>query len=204
MYGNLVDFKAMLGITDSTRDTALTFALTVSSEQIDNLCGRGASAFAAAGGSTTRVIHTPTASYIGQPDSFYIGADLVIPGVGDVTGMVVEQGGPSTYATLDPTTYTTGPDNAIVNGQPVTQLRNLYNPWTLYPYIRVTAKFGWPGGASPASVIQAAYLQASRIYRRKDSPEGVIGSSEWGGIRVSRADPDVMALLSTYMLPGFA
>jgi hypothetical protein len=55
----------------------------------------------------------------------------------------------------------------------------------------------------PDEVVQATLLQAGRLYRRKDSPEGVTGSADWGMVRLPRLDPDVMALIEPYMLPGF-
>jgi hypothetical protein len=42
-----------------------------------------------------------------------------------------------------------------------------------------------------------------RLFRRKDSPEGVTGSAEWGVVRLSRRDPDVWVLIEPYILPGF-
>jgi hypothetical protein len=68
--------------------------------------------------------------------------------------------------------------------------------------VRVTAKWGWP--AVPDTVVQATLIQASRLYRRKDSPEGVLGSAEWGTVRLGRVDPDVYALIQQLILPGMA
>jgi hypothetical protein len=67
--------------------------------------------------------------------------------------------------------------------------------------VRVTAKFGWP--TVPDDIVQACLIQASRLFKRADSPEGVMGSSEWGVVRLSRRDPDVWALIEPYTLPGF-
>lgn len=198
MYGTLAELKTALGITDATRDTALTSELNTASEMIDNMCGRGAGAFNAAGALSTRLVRTQGNTYVGD-----YGSELVIPGVGDATGMIIEVGDGTSFATFGGA-YGTGPDNALALGQPITVLRSPYTSWSAYTYTRVTARFGWPGGVTPYSVTKAALLLANRMYRRKDSPEGVIGSAEWGGIRVSRTDPDVAALLSTYMLPGFA
>jgi hypothetical protein len=63
--------------------------------------------------------------------------------------------------------------------------------------VRVTARWGWP--SVPDGVAQAAALLAARLYRRKDSPEGVLGSSEWGAVRVARFDPDVEGLIAPYI-----
>ncbi|MDX2921298.1 hypothetical protein PV370_25695, partial [Streptomyces sp. NE06-03C] len=67
--------------------------------------------------------------------------------------------------------------------------------------VQVTARWGWP--AVPDEIVQATLIQAARLYKRKDSPEGVTGSAEWGVVRLSRRDPDVWALIEHYVLPGF-
>lgn len=68
--------------------------------------------------------------------------------------------------------------------------------------MRITAQFGWP--AVPDDISEAALIQAARLFKRKDSPEGVIGNAEWGVVRLSRRDPDVWNLIEQYVLPGFA
>ena len=63
--------------------------------------------------------------------------------------------------------------------------------------VKVTAIFGWP--AIPEPVTQATIIQASRIFKRYDSPLGVAGFGDMGAIRVSRAlDPDVAQLVEPY------
>lgn len=62
--------------------------------------------------------------------------------------------------------------------------------------IEITGVWGWP--AVPDAVHQACLLLASRIFKRKESPEGVAGFGEFGQIRVRATDPDVMALLDPY------
>jgi hypothetical protein len=37
---------------------------------------------------------------------------------------------------------------------------------------------------------------------RKDSPEGVLGSADFGLLRVTNRDPDVRALIEPYILAG--
>ena len=63
--------------------------------------------------------------------------------------------------------------------------------------VKVTAIFGWP--AIPEPVTQATIIQASRLFKRYDSPLGVAGFGDMGAIRVSRAlDPDVAQLVEPY------
>jgi hypothetical protein len=63
--------------------------------------------------------------------------------------------------------------------------------------VQVTAVFGWP--AVPEPITQATIIQASRIFKRYDSPLGVAGFGDLGAIRVSRfLDPDMAQLVEPY------
>ena len=64
--------------------------------------------------------------------------------------------------------------------------------------VEVTATWGW--ATVPEAVHQACLMQASRLIKRRSSPEGITGfGSEFGHIRISqRGDPDVEALLAPY------
>lgn len=66
--------------------------------------------------------------------------------------------------------------------------------------IQITGTWGWP--AVPAKVHEACLIQASRLYKRRYSPEGVTGfGSEFGPIRLTaRPDPDAVNLLAPYRL----
>lgn len=194
MYGDLPTLKAALGITDDTRNAALTLALNAASAQIDDLTGRtfGATTTSA----TARLYDTRTSSY---------GDTLVIDPIGDATGLAVAAGASTAgpFAALPGTAYDVAPVNAIAKGQPIMSLRNLSYAWSTYLYVQVTARYGYP--STPYPIVQATLLQAGRLFRRKDSPEGIVGSAEFGGVTaVRRVDPDVMQLISPYSLPGFA
>lgn len=125
---------------------------------------------------------------------------LLVDDVGSVTGLVVETGSGASFAAV--TGYETSPDNALADGKPITGLLRVLGTWgTATTRVRVTARFGWP--AVPDDITEAALIQASRLYKRKDSPEGITGSAEWGVVRLSRRDPDVWALIEPYIVPGF-
>ena len=64
--------------------------------------------------------------------------------------------------------------------------------------IQVTAWFGWP--ATPDPVKRAALLWALRLVNRRQTPAGVMGFGEFGGIRLGTIDPDVKSLLAPYRL----
>ena len=125
---------------------------------------------------------------------------LLVDDIGDTAGMVVEVGYNTSWSPV--TDYETHPDNALADGRPVTGLLRLGRVWALpSSRVRVTARFGWP--TVPDDIAEAAMIQAARLFKRADSPEGVMGSAEWGVVRLSRRDPDVWALIEPYIIPGF-
>lgn len=67
--------------------------------------------------------------------------------------------------------------------------------------VEVTAKWGWPSGP-PANVVEACLIMSARLFRRRQSPEGVVGFGEFGPVRLQRTDPDVAALLMPYCKVG--
>lgn len=69
--------------------------------------------------------------------------------------------------------------------------------------VRVTGTWGWP--EVPVSVRRAAMIQAARLVKRREAPEGVLGINQFGVLRVAgRPDPDVISLLGPYRLRTMA
>lgn len=81
------------------------------------------------------------------------------------------------------------------NGRPYTRVVAL-SGLTWYPQVRVTTA-GWGWGSIPTAVKSATLIEAVRIFKRSDTPEGVL-AGEFGATRLSRTDPDVLALLARY------
>lgn len=90
------------------------------------------------------------------------------------------------------------PFNAGARGEPYTAA--LFAPGTLLPdgegSIDLLAKFDWP--ALPSTIINAALIQASRYFKRKDAPFGVAGNDAMGNAMRLRAelDPDVALMVA--------
>lgn len=196
IYADLATLKAALNVPsdDDTRDVLLTQALTAASRGIDKDCGRRFYLDTAA----VARVYRPNRRLILDDD----GEWLVIDDIGSTDGMLVETGAAGSWTTA--ANVETGPDNALARGRPITSLLRPAGVWGIYAptsRVRVTARWGWP--AVPDEIVQATQIQAARLYRRKDSPEGVTGSAEWGVIRLSRIDPDVYALIKDFAMPGF-
>lgn len=192
-YTTLALLKESLNLDpdDTSKDARLTEKIQVASRQIDKTTGRR---FYLDDAPTART-YRPARRVTTDRD----GVLLLVDDIGDAAGLVVEMGTTGSWTPV--TDFETSPDNALADGKAITGLLRL--AWWFGGYglrIRVTARWGWP--AVPAEVGEATLLQAARLYRRKDSPEGVLGSAEWGVMRVSRADPDVQALLTDYVLPA--
>jgi len=198
LYATLADLKQIrpspIGNTDI--DAAMLRALNVASRRIDRMTG----------GRQFWLDKTATARIFrpeGRVAPAQYGEWLLIDDIGDPTGMIVEVGNGTTFTAI--TNYDTGPENAIAYQTPITKLFRRLMPWTNWAMqpnaqVRVTALWGWP--IIPDEVVQATLIMANRLYLRKDSPEGVLGNSEWGVVRVGARDPDVSELLGDLCLPG--
>lgn len=194
-YGTLADLKARLNIEpdDTSRDALLTSALGAASRGIERATGRR---FWLDAEPVARV-YNPRGRLARQEDGELLRTD----DIGSAEGLVVETGQAGSFGAV--TDFETWPDNALADGEPVTGLLRTMNIWAIpITRVRVTARFGWP--QVPDEVTEAALIQANRLFKRKDSPEGIIGSAEWGVVRLSRRDPDVWNLIEQFVLPGFA
>lgn len=194
-YTSLATVKDMLGKTTADdRDNLITAAIVAGASWIDRRTGRSFGADT----STSQRVFRPRGRVICD------GTDeiLRVDDFATETGLVVETatGIGGTWTAV--TTYETGPDNAAAYGKSYSQIRATAG-WIPYAgKVRVTARWGWP--MVPDEIAQANALLAARLYRRKDSPQGVLGSPEWGPMRVSRADPDVESLIAPFVIPLIA
>ena len=192
-YTTLALVRASLN--DATgRDTLLQQKIASASRSIDNHTGRR---FYLDATVTARILN-PRSRVRGARD----GERLLIDDVGELTGFKIETGSTSTGWTDITSQVETEPTDALAKSEPVTSLLYQSGRWSTLTRVRVTARWGWP--AVPDVVQEAALIQSLRLFRRKDSPEGVLGSAEWGTVRVSRLDPDVAKLLENYVKDGFA
>lgn len=180
-YATLAELRDRIGITaagDTAEDTKLTNALAAASRGIEKITGRQ---FNDAGSASARVF-VPDGPTCTDIDDFSTTVGLVVE---------ADQGDDGTYET----TWTSGayqlePLNGVVGGEsgwPFWTIRAVGSGW--FPMfssgrasLRVTARWGW--AAVPAAVHEACLIVAEEIYRLKDAPFGVAGSSEFGVIRV--------------------
>lgn len=190
-YASLTQVKSALRISDTVDDALLEMAVESASRLIDGYCGRS---FFSQG--TAVRVYSPDNPYVVQIDD--ISSGTVTVKTSSDADMNFDITWKSTDIQLEPL-------NGRTEGQawPYTRIRAVGDYlWPSDEYgeatVQLTATFGWPGGV-PTNVTQAAVIQASRIFKRLDSPLGVAGFGELGAIRVSRGlDPDVAQLVEPY------
>lgn len=188
-YATLVEVKAALRITDSVDDSLLDMAVESASRLIDGYAGRQ---FYSSGTATR---------YFVAYDDFNVEVDDLANGTVTITTAQDADGVfDTTWGTDD---YQLEPLNQILDGigWAFTSIRAVGD--YLWPIsggealIKVQGTFGWP--SVPIAVKQACIIQASRIFKRLDSPLGVAGFGDLGAIRVSsQLDPDVAQLVMPY------
>ncbi|MFE2353063.1 phage gp6-like head-tail connector protein [Streptomyces parvulus] len=196
-YVTADDLRLQLGIDedDAPKVARAARAVRAASRAIDKATGRPGHGFWLDDTAKTRTYRLD-GRIVCEGD----GDVLLVDEIGDTTGLLVEASSGDSWSAI--TGYEARPDNALADGKPVDSLLRLGSTWGLASTrIRVTARFGWP--AVPDDIAEAAMIQASRLFKRADSPEGVMGSAEWGVVRLSRRDPDVWNLIEPYVLPGF-
>lgn len=193
-YATLAQFKAAVGITDSTDDTALQNVLDATDTLIDLYCDRK-TGFGTA---------TETRFYTSEDYEYVLTDDLV-----SVTTLQTDDDANGTYETTwtANTDFVLAPVNAALDGFPYTEIdasvsfpRNF--PKDVYIGVKVVGVFGFP--SVPAAVVQAAIIQAGAVWSSRTSPFGVIGSADLGGIlRQARAlHPEAALILDPYRKRG--
>jgi hypothetical protein len=193
-YATLSEFKAAVGITDSTDDTALQSVLDATDTLIDLYCDRK-TGFGTA---------SETRFYTAEDYQYVLTDDLV-----SVTTLQTDDDANGTYETTwtSGTDYVLAPRNAALDGFPYTEIdtsvtwpRNF--PKDVYLGVRVVGVFGFP--SVPAAVKQAEIIQAGAVWNSRTAPFGVIGSADLGGIlRMSRAlHPEAALILEPYRKRG--
>jgi hypothetical protein len=191
---NQIKAALRIGTADTLDDDLIDNCAGAASRLIDGYCNRQ---FWSVGSATTRV-------YMAEND-FYCHIDDIAG-----TAITLKTSG-ATDGTFDvtwtPSDYQLEPLNGRLDGlqwsyDKIRAVGDYLFPTVNGNYgeqalVQVTAVFGWP--SVPEPVTQATIIQASRIFKRYDSPLGVAGFGDLGAIRVSRfLDPDMAQLVEPY------
>ena len=194
-YTSLTEVKAALRITDTIDDSLLEMAIESASRLLDSYTARS---FYTQGSATAR--------YFAADNDFICQIDDAT----SITEIATDFSADGSYDTIWATTdYELLPLNGRIDGLavPFNGIRAIQD--FTFPYlngeglVKVTAVWGW--AAVPIAIKQACIIQASRIFKRLDSPLGVLSSPDLGFMRVgSKLDPDVAQLVDPYKIVKFA
>ncbi len=193
-YASLAQLKHRLRIVDTSDDDELIRKLTTASRRIDRDTGRRFWCDATASARVYDIQHE---------------RKVIVDDMSTTTGVTVEIGVDPSYSTVASNYYLFRPANALARARVpyIIEAAAWYSwqyavstgipgGWLSGTQLRVTAIWGWP--AVPDEITEACLLLASRLFRRKDSPEGVAGFSDLGVVRVGRYDPDYDSLIGPY------
>jgi hypothetical protein len=195
-YTTLTNQKTFLSITDSSDDTLLENLIESASRSIDRIANRRFYADAAASARTYRA---------------YSDIYTFVDDISSTSGLIVQtdDDGDGTFETTLTinTDFLVEPFTAIAKGRPITQLTIVNTAVSfpifpglfsngLRPGVQVTAKWGWP--SVPDDIEVATQILTADLYKRKDSPGGVLGLGDLGAIRMSPLGRDVTAMVRAY------
>jgi hypothetical protein len=194
-YITLNELKAALRIpvSDTIDDSLLEKAVNSASRLIDGYANRSFYN----GGTATR-IYAPQDAYVTEFDDLQ-----------SLTTLVTSSDGEGFDTTWGTASYQLEPLNGIVDGltTPYTRVRAVDDLTFLSVGEEATVQITgvWGYATVPDAISQACVIQASRIFKRLDSPLGVAGFGEMGVVRVtSRLDGDVAQLVEPYRKIRFA
>lgn len=182
-YATLAELKSFLGISGSTDDARLELAIEAASRAIDTECSR-------------RFYASTLTRYFTATDPLRCDLD---DDIHTVTTVAIDKTGLRAYTVLAGSDYELDPTEApyriiwIAPGSteafPLDQRRG----------VRVVGDWGYCAtGSHPQAITRACLILATRYFKRKDAPFGVVGTPDLGFLRVTSRDPEVRALLQPY------
>lgn len=177
-YVTVDDLTDFVRITDDDDDAQAALAIAAASRAIDRLCRRQFGLVAAPEVRYYRPKWNRTrCAYVVDVDDLMTTTGLLVDGEAVASPVLL-------------------PRNAAAKSRPWTALElGTTRPTS---EIEVTARWGWT--TVPATVKEAALLQASRVFARRGAPFGIAGSPDSGSeIRLlAKVDPDVAVSLEDY------
>ena len=200
-YVDKADLKTYLGLSGTAQDTNIDNAINGASRQIDKFCDR-----------RFWQDETVQVKYYNPTNDFY----LIVDDISTTTGLIVQldttdDGTYDTTLTLD-TDYILKPINPQIHKisdttyyYPQNELHIIatrsserFDP-LIIKNVKITAKFGW--SKVPEAISQACLIQATRLFKRKDTPFNVMGNEQTGTIELfNKFDVDARELIKPYKL----
>ena len=182
-YATLAELKARLDILDTDDDSVLEAIVEAASRQIDGWC--------------SRTFYAATATRYFTPESIDL---LILPDdLMSVTTLKTDEDGDRTYETTWATTdYDLEPANAATYTHIYTAPDGRYGFPTHRRAVEIAGSWGYASTA-PDAINEACLLLSARLWKRKDAPFGIAGSSDAGQLQtLPGMDPDVKQLIQPY------
>ena len=194
-YTTVDELREELGGSTNLNINLLEFAVTTASRAIDEWCDRR---FWRDTAVSARVFHVTDPW---EPNY------ALIDDIATKTGLIVktDDAGDGSYGTTwSASDFLLFPLNADSKGpayawneiHALKGKRFQYSNWSGIPPLQITATWGW--SQVPMPVRKASLLKAVNIFKRKDAPWGIAGSNEYGLIRITRKDNDIIELLDGF------
>jgi len=182
-YATLQELKTWLGITGATDDARLELAIEGASRAIDTECSR-------------RFFATTLTKFFATDDPMRCDVDDDLL---SVTSISVDANGMRSYEALAGTDYELEPEVAPYRQVYIAPGSSQSFPVEQRRAVRVVGSWGYNAtGSHPQAINRACLILATRYFKRKDAPFGVLGTPELGFMRVTSRDPEVRALLQPY------
>jgi hypothetical protein len=182
-YATLSELKTWLGITGSTDDARLELAIEGASRAIDAECSR-------------RFFATTLTKYFEATAPMRVDFDDDLL---SVTSVDIDLTGLRAYTALSVTDYELEPEVAPYRQAYIAPGSSQSFPVEQRRAVRVVGSWGYNAtGSHPQAINRACLILATRYFKRKDAPFGVLGTPELGFMRVTSRDPEVRALLQPY------
>jgi len=200
-YVDKNDVKNRIGLSGAGQDDNIDNAINAASRQIDAICDR----YFYQDSAVNIKYYTPT-------NGFYLFTD----DISTTTGLIVQldttdNGTYDTTLTLN-TDFILKPNNPKINR--ITGETTYYWPYTeleilatrsserfdnlIQRNVKITAKFGW--SSIPDAIKEATIIQATRLWKRKDTPFNIFGNEQTGQQELfSKMDPDAKELIKGYI-----
>ena len=182
-YTSLNDLKTYLGMSGSTDDARLELAIEAASRAIDSECSR-------------QFFTTSYTRYFETDDPLRCDLDDDLQ---TVTSIAYDSTGKRDYIVLAGTDYELDPEVAPYRVIHIAPGSSVAFPVEQRRGVRVIGLWGYcAAGSQPQAITRACMILATRYFKRKDAPFGVVGTPELGFMRVTARDPEIRALLNPY------
>ena len=183
------------GMGDTKDDAAIESVITAVSRSIDNICWQR---FYTTSENETRYFTAEHSDFLRLPERIV-----------SINTLKTDNDNDRTYENtwVADTDYDKMPYNAVLDGEPYRWLEVTPNGDYSFPKgirkgVEISGKFGW--SSPPQPVIEACLLASHRLMARRNSPYGVSGAAAVGNLTLTvqkmKADPDIMELLSPYII----